>query len=201
MIFRFHSSLLWAASLLLSCLSPMAVAAAPLRIGTGVELWSIPDSALRRFVADGTFTDQRLLRLVAGSGWSDQALRAALVKVYAVDFLAMANFLNSPAGVTFLRQQTRAYRPIPVRPGAEDLRVAALRAAILAEARRGQISSLGILRRLPAPLVIDLSGPTPLRCSALPCDNPEQCSSVLSWLAFLPACLQAAAVPGTPLVR
>lgn len=201
MISRFRSSRLAAASLILSCLSPIAVAAEPLRIGTGVELWTIPDTALRRFVADGTFTDQRLLRLVAGSGWSDQALRAALAKVYAVDFLAMSRFLNSPAGLTFLRQQTRAYRPIPVRPGAEDLRVTAMRAAILAEARSGQISSLGILRRLPAPLVIDLSGPTPLRCSSLPCDDPQQCGSVLSWLAFLPACLQAAGLSGTPLQR
>lgn len=174
-----------------------AVPAPPLRVGTGVELWSIPDAALRRFVADGRLTDQRLMRLVARSGWPEDALRAALVKVYAVDLAALSRFLDSPAGLVFLQQQTRAYRPLSSRPGSEDLRIPALRAAILAEARDGSITALGILQHLPAPLVIDLAGPAPLRCSSLPCETPEQCSSVLSWLAFLPACLQAAAVPSS----
>lgn len=191
-----------AAALLLALLCPLpgrgapasAAPSEPLRIGSGVELWSIPDAALRRFVADGSFTDQRLMRLVARSGWPEEALRAALVKVYAVDLVALSRFLDSPAGVLFLRQQTRAYRPLSARPGGEDLRIPALRAAILAEARGGSVTALGILRRLPAPLVIDLAGPSPLRCSSLPCESTEQCSSVLSWLAFLPACLQAATV-------
>jgi len=129
------------------------------------------------------------------------------VKPYAVDLVAVARFLDSPAGKAFLEQQTRAYRPLEA-PGASspagaqsqshrrDLRVPALRAAILAEARGGSLSALGILSRLPAPLVLDLAGPSPLRCSSLPCDNPLQCSSVLSWIAFLPACLQAATAGG-----
>jgi hypothetical protein len=184
------------AALALAILSPGASIAGALRISSGSELWTIPSAALQRFVVAGRFSDQRLLRLVASSGWPDEALRAALVKVYAVDLVALARFLDSPAGRVFLEQQTRAYRPIPVRAGAQDLRVIALRAAILTEARGGTISALGILQRLPAPLVIDLSGPPPQRCSSLPCENPEQCRSVLSWIAFLPACLQAAAVPG-----
>ena len=163
----------------------------PLRVSAGAELWSIPAEALRQFAADGSFSDQRLLRLVASSGWPDAELRVALVKPYAVDLVAVARFLDSPAGKAFLEQQTRAYRPLL--SGRRDLRVPALRAAILAEARGGSLSALGILSRLPAPLVLDLAGPSPLRCSSLPCDNPLQCSSVLSWIAFLPACLQAAA--------
>ena len=163
----------------------------PLRVSAGAELWSIPAEALRQFATEGTFSDQRLLRLVASSGWPDAELRVALVKPYAVDLVAVARFLDSPAGKAFLEQQTRAYRPLL--SGRRDLRVPALRAAILAEARGGSLSALGILSRLPAPLVLDLAGPSPLRCSSLPCDNPLQCSSVLSWIAFLPACLQAAA--------
>ena len=177
---------------------PVPVAPPPanpqlLRISTGAELWSIPDAALERFARDGTFSDQRLLRLVASSGWPDDQLRAALLKPYAVDLVAVARFLDSAAGQAFLHQQTRAYRPFLDPRGGRDLRVPALRAAILAEARGGSLTALGILRRLPVPLVLDLAGPSPLRCSALPCDNPLQCSSVMSWLVFLPACLQAAA--------
>jgi hypothetical protein len=171
-----------------------AAPASPLRLSTGAELWSIPAAALRQFAADGSFSDQRLLRLVASSGWPDADLRAALVKPYGVDLVSLARFLDSPAGTAFLEQQTRAYRPLL--SGRRDLRVPALRAAILAEARGGTLTALGILSRLPAPLVLDLAGPAPLRCSSLPCDNPLQCSSVLSWIAFLPACLQAAAGGG-----
>jgi hypothetical protein len=171
-----------------------AAPASPLRLSTGAELWSIPAAALRQFAADGSFSDQRLLRLVASSGWPDADLRAALVKPYGVDLVSLARFLDSPAGTAFLEQQTRAYRPLL--SGRRDLRVPTLRAAILAEARGGTLTALGILSRLPAPLVLDLAGPAPLRCSSLPCDNPLQCSSVLSWIAFLPACLQAAAAGG-----
>jgi hypothetical protein len=171
-----------------------AAPASPLRLSTGAELWSIPAAALRQFAADGSFSDQRLLRLVASSGWPDADLRAALVKPYGVDLVSLARFLDSPAGTAFLEQQTRAYRPLL--SGRRDLRVPTLRAAILAEARGGTLTALGILSRLPAPLVLDLAGPAPLRCSSLPCDNPLQCSSVLSWIAFLPACLQAAAGGG-----
>jgi hypothetical protein len=78
------------------------------------------------------------------------------------------------------------------RAGGPDLRVLALRAAILAEARGGSVSALGIVSRLPVPLVIDLAGAPLLRCSALPCDNPQQCAALMTWLVFLPACLQAA---------
>jgi len=166
--------------------------AQPLRVSAGAELWSIPAAALQQFATAGTFSDQRLLRLVAHSGWPDDALRAALLKPYAVDLVALARFLDSPAGQLFLQQQTRAYRPFRAGPGEQDLRVPALRSAILAEAQGGNLTALGILRRLPAPLVLDLAGPAPLRCSSLPCTNPLQCSSVLSWLVFLPACLQAA---------
>jgi hypothetical protein len=171
-----------------------AAPASPLRLSTGAELWSIPAAALRQFAADGSFSDQRLLRLVASSGWPDADLRAALVKPYGVDLVSLARFLDSPAGTAFLEQQTRAYRPLL--SGRRDLRVPALRAAILAEARGGTLTALGILSRLPAPLVLDLAGPSPMRCSSLPCENPLQCSSVLSWIAFLPACLQAAAAGG-----
>jgi len=164
----------------------------PLRLLHGSDLWTISDAALAEFVTSGTFADQRLLRLVSGSGWPDDALRTALVRPYGVDFLALARFLDSAPGQAFLERQSRAYRSLPSQAGGRELRIVALRAAILADARDGTISALGIVRRLPVPLVLDLAGAGPARCSDLPCEDPRQCGSVMSWLVFLPACLQAA---------
>lgn len=165
----------------------------PLRLLRGSELWTIADGALGQFVTSGTFADQRLLWLVNSSGWRKEELRTALVRPYGVDVVALARFLDSSQGQAFLQSQSRAYRPLPGQPVGRDLRVVALRSAILADARDGTISALGIVRRLPVPLLLDVAGAGPLRCSDLPCEDPRQCRSVLSWLVFLPACLQAAA--------
>jgi hypothetical protein len=162
-----------------------------LRLASGAELWTIPYAALQQFVADGTFTDRRLLQLAANSGWPDDQLRVALAKPYAVELVPLANFLYSQAGVAFLKQQTQAYRPLLAQ--GRDLRVEGLRAAILRTAKGGTISAMGILRELPSTFVVELGGAPTQRCSSLPCVNPQQCTSTLSWWVFLPACLQAAA--------
>jgi hypothetical protein len=110
-----------------------------LRLASGAELWTIPYAALQQFVADGTFTDRRLLQLAANSGWPDDQLRAALAKPYAVGLVPLANFLYSPVGVAFLQQQTQAFRPLMAR--GRDLRVEGMRAAILRNAKGGTISA------------------------------------------------------------
>ena len=162
-----------------------------LRLASGAELWTIPYAALQQFVADGTINDRQLLQLAANSGWPDDQLRAALAKPYAVGLVDLANFLYSPAGVAFLQQQTQAFRPLMA--SGRDVRVEGLRAAILRSAQSGTISAMAILRELPTTFVVELGGPPTLRCSSLPCENPQQCTSTLSWWVFLPACLQAAA--------
>ena len=162
-----------------------------LRLASGAELWTIPYAALQQFVADGTFSDRRLLQLAANSGWPDDQLRVALAKPYAVELVPLANFLYSPAGVVFLKQQTQAYRPLLAQ--GRDHRVEGLRSAILRSAKGGTISSMAILRELPTNFVVELGGAPTQRCSSLPCLNPQQCTSTLSWWVFLPACLQAAA--------
>ena len=162
-----------------------------LRLASGAELWTIPYAALQQFVADGTFTDRRLLQLAANSGWPDDQLRVALAKPYAVELVPLANFLYSPAGVAFLKQQTQAYRPLMAQ--GRDLRVEGLRSAILRSAKGGTISAMAILRELPTNFVVELGGAPTQRCSSLPCLNPRQCTSTLSWWVFLPACLQASA--------
>ena len=163
-----------------------------LRLASGAELWTIPYAAIQQFVADGTISDRQLLQLAANSGWPDDQLRAALARPYAVELVPLANFLYSPAGVAFLQQQTQAFRPLMAR--GRDLRVEGLRAAILRTAQSGTLSAMTILKELPTTFVVELGGAPTQRCSALPCENPDQCTSTLSWWVFLPACLQAAAM-------
>jgi hypothetical protein len=169
-----------------------------LRLASGAELWTIPYASLQQFVADGTITDRQLLQLAANSGWPDDQLRAALAKPYAVGLVPLAHFLYSPAGVAFLQQQTKAFRPLMVR--GRDVRVEGLRSAILRTAKGGTISAMAILRELPTTFVVELGGHPTQRCSSLPCENPAQCTSTLSWWVFLPACLQAAAMNVPPAV-
>jgi len=172
--------------------APQPIPPQTLRLEDGAELWTIPYAALEQFIADGTFADQRLRQLVSRSGWPEDQLRVALAKPYGVELVPLARFLYSPAGVAFLQQQTRAFRPL--KSQRSDLRVEGLRAAILRDAQGGTLSVMGILRQLPTDFVVELGGVGVARCSSLPCTNPQQCRSVLSWLVFLPACLQAAAM-------
>ena len=172
--------------------APQTMAPQTLRLEDGAELWTIPYPAIQQFIAEGTFADQRLRQLVARSGWPEDQLRVALAKPYGVELVPLARFLYSPAGVAFLQQQTRAFRPL--KSQRRDLRVEGLRAAILRNAQGGTLSAMGILQQLPTDFVVELGGVGVARCSSLPCTNPQQCRSVLSWLVFLPACLQAASM-------
>ena len=179
--------------------APQPSAPQTLRLEDGAELWTIPYPAIQQFIADGTFSDQRLRQLVTRSGWPEDQLRVALAKPYGVELVPLARFLYSPAGVAFLQQQTRAFRPL--KSQRRDLRVEGLRAAILRNAQGGTLSAMGILQQLPTDFVVELGGVGVARCSSLPCTNPQQCRSVLSWLVILPACLQAAAMnSAAPLV-
>ncbi|MFZ9568010.1 MAG: alpha/beta hydrolase [Vulcanococcus sp.] len=184
------ASLTWGAG------AAMATTPSPLpalQLSSGADVWSIRYAALEQFIAKGTFSDQRLMKLVINSGWPEADLRVALAKPYAVNYLALSRFLNSPAGEAFLLQQTQAYKPLKAGRG---IGIEAIRYAILEDAKGGTISAMGILKRLPVPMAFNLAGPPIVRCSSLPCEKPEQCRSVLSWWVFLPACLQAAAMNG-----
>ena len=183
---------LWLTAAPAPAAGPQPASPQTLRLADGAELWTIPEAAIQQFVDDGTFADQRLRLLVNRSGWPEDQLRVALAKPYSVELVPLARFLYSPAGVAFLERQTRAFRPLKT-PG-RDLRVQGLRAAILRNSKGGTLSALGILRELPTDFVVELGGAGVERCSSLPCTNPQQCRSVLSWLVFLPACLQAAAM-------
>jgi hypothetical protein len=183
---------------LLSLLTPAAPAAAagagpPIRWNTGGAVWSTSQDAFDTFLRTGAVSDRGLAAGLAASGWPVDQLRAALVKSYTVDFLALSRFLYSEAGERFLRQATTSYGPYD---SMNTTAVPALRSAILSDAADGSISSAGILRALPTAFRLADNGNghtgaqpicAPGRCRS----GTGQCTSLLSWYAFLPACLQA----------
>ena len=80
--------------------------------------------------------------------------------------------------------------------------VQALRSAIVADARDGQISSAGIMNALPTDMRLadfcnTYTGAQNV-CAEGRFQGDTQCTSRLSWYVFLPACIQAnqMSIPG-----
>ncbi len=164
----------------------------PVRSSTQGAVWSTSPDAFRRFVQQGSIEDRGLGQLIARSGWTADELRAGFNRAYAVSLESVAYFLSSEAGVLWLRNQTRSYTPFAtLRERAPE----ALRSAILADAADGSISAAGIVAGLPTDFrltrgIRDLDGVQNV-CAVARCEDPQQCTSLLSWFYFLPACLQA----------
>ncbi len=181
--------------LLITPASPAAAAGAgaPIRWNTGGAVWSTSQDSFDTFLRTGEVTDRGLAAGLAASGWPVDQLRAALAKSYNVDFLAVSRFLNSEAGERFLRRATTSYGPYD---RMNSTAVPALRSAILSDAADGSISSAGILRALPTAFRLadngnGHTGAQPI-CAPGHCrSGTAQCTSLLSWYAFLPACIQA----------
>jgi hypothetical protein len=73
--------------------------------------------------------------------------------------------------------------------------VEGLRSAIIADAADGQISSAGIMAALPTDFRLadtcnTYDGKQNV-CAEGKCQGEAQCTSLLSWYVFLPACIQA----------
>ena len=124
------------------------------------------------------------------SGWTAEELRFGLNKSYAVDLADVSRFLYSGAGEAFLEDQTRSYVPYW---GQKTSAVIALRAAIIADAKDGVISSIGIMKQLPVPFRLSGNGPADGRQNVCAPDKVSgaQATSLLSWYVFLPACIKA----------
>ena len=172
--------------------SPVSRQVIPVRWTSGVGAWSLHPEAVRRFVETGVVSDRSLDSAINRSGWSPEELRLGLAKPYSVDLVALARFLYSSDGLAFLRTQTRGYAPSHTQ--GNDA-VAALRSAIIAAAEGGQISALAIMAHLPTDFSTGQTcGPGDGRvsvCASSKCIGEAQCTSLLSWYVFLPACLQA----------
>ena len=173
-----------------SGISPVLAAPVPIRqVGTQSE-WSTAASTLREFVHTGETGDRGLIHLIRHAGWSADELRIGLTKPYRVDPVAMARFLDSERGDRFLSRHLGSYAPTAA-PQAARL---AMRSAILAAAGDGLISSMDVLANLPTDFSLrHQGGPAMPVCGLGAGMAGERSRSWLSWLVFLPACLQAEA--------
>ena len=149
--------------------------------------------ALSRFAATGAVTSRRLQQDLSQALWPQQQLRAALTRSYGLSTTQVSRYLASPPGVALLLQHLSWWSPeLATQP-----RLAALRAAIVADSRDGSVSLLGVLQRLPVPFVLaeaPRDAQLQRKMPAAVCGCPQDCGrSSLAHLAFLMACLQAGA--------
>jgi hypothetical protein len=174
---------------------PLSAQAAtnPVRWNTGGAVWSTNQSAFNTFLKTGEVTDRGLAGGLARSGWTAKQVREGMNKTYDVDLIGVSKFLYSDAGVKFLKNATASYFPYW---SMNTYAVQALRSAIISDAADGTISSAGIMRALPtdfrlADFCNTYTGAQNIcaegRCKA----GTAQCTSLLSWYVFLPACIEA----------
>ena len=161
-----------------------------MRWNTGGSVNTTTYSELESFLVDGVVTDRALQDAIRMSGWSTEELRFGLNKVYAVDLAGVSQFLYSDAGEAFLQDQTRSYVPYWRQKTTAAM---ALRAAIIADAKDGLLSSIGIMKQLPVSFRLSDNGPTDGRQNVCAPDkvSGDQATSLLSWYVFLPACIKA----------
>ena len=164
----------------------------PVRWNSGGAVWSTNQSAMNTFLETGEVTDRGLQGGLSGSGWTAEEVREGMNKSYDVDLIGVSRFLYSDEGVKFLKNQSTSYFPYW---SMNTYAVQALRSAIIADARDGQISSAGIMMALPTDMrLADFCGTytgAQNVCAEGRCQGEAQCTSLLSWYVFLPACIQA----------
>jgi hypothetical protein len=165
----------------------------PVRWNTGGAVWSTNQDAFNTFFETGEVTDRGLEGGLKRSGWTSDEVRTGMTKAYSVKLVGVSDFLYSDAGVKFLKNATASYFPYW---SMNTYAVQALRSAILADAADGSISSAGIMRALPtdfrlADFCNTYTGAQNI-CAEGRCQpGTAQCTSLLSWYVFLPACIQA----------
>jgi hypothetical protein len=191
---RLLAGLILGTAVTAAALPPSVQAAAyPVRWNTGAATWSTPQSAFATFVKDGTITDRGLAGGIKRSGWSATEVREGFKKNYDVNVVAVSKFLYSDAGVKFLKNATASYFPYW---SMNTYAVQALRSAIIADAADGKLSAFGILSSLPtdfrlADFCNTYTGAQNICAEGRCKPGTAQCTSLLSWYVFLPACIQA----------
>ena len=119
------------------------------------------------------------------SGWTREELEVGLEKEYSVDVVAVADFLYSKEGETFLKDSlNNNYHPYYSQKN--DLQ--AVRSAIISDAEDGKLSSYGMMAKLPTDQ--RLQGAMKV-CNADQQGDFHQDTSLLSWYMNTPACIQA----------
>ena len=192
---RLAAGLLAGASLTALAVPAEAGTSRPVRWNTGGAVWTTTFSEFRAFLSTGEITDRALSSGISNSGWTVEEIQEGMTKTYAVDIIGVSRFLYSNVGAKFLKDQTRSYFPYWKMKSASEV---ALRSAIIADSIDGEISSAGILAELPVDFrLADTCGTydgIQNVCAPNHCEGDSQCTSLLSWYVFLPACVQANSV-------
>lgn len=166
--------------------SLVLLAALPLPLAAQAASPSDDRPAITTFVATGVISSRRLQDDLLRAPWSPQELRDAVARSYGITTLQLNQYLGTAAGTALLAQQV----PLFSNALAPQLRLAALRAALVADSRDGAISLLGVLQQLPLRFVL-ADGPLPPANGPAVCGCADGCGgSSLARLAFLMACLQ-----------
>jgi len=165
----------------------------PIRWNTGGAVWSTNQAAVDTFLSTGQVTDRGLEGGLNRSGWTADEIRTGMTKTYNVNLVGVSRFLYSPAGVKFLKNATSSYFPYW---SMNTYAVQALRSAIILDAADGVISSATIMRKLPtdfrlADFCNTYTGAQNICAEGRCREGSAQCTSLLSWYVFLPACIQA----------
>ena len=189
---RLAAGLLAGASLAALAVPAEAGTSRPVRWNTGGAVWTTTSSEFKTFFSTGDITDRALSSGISNSGWTAEEIQEGMTKTYAVDIIGVSRFLYSDDGVKFLKDQTRSYFPYWKM---KSTSVVALRSAIVADSIDGEISSAGIMAELPVDFrLADTCGTydgIQNVCAPNHCEGDAQCTSLLSWYVFLPACVQA----------
>ncbi len=165
----------------------------PVRWNTGGAVWSTNQAAFDTFLGSGDITDRGLEGGLARSGWTSDEVKSGMTKTYTVNLVGVSRFLYSDAGVKFLKNATNSYFPYY---SMNTYAVQALRSAIISDAKDGSISSAGIMKALPtdfrlADFCNTYTGAQNICAEGRCAPGTAQCTSLLSWYVFLPACIQA----------
>jgi len=164
----------------------------PVGWNTGGAVWTTTSKEFKTFLKSGDINDRALSSGISNSGWTAEEIQEGMTKTYAVDIIGVSRFLYSDDGVKFLKDQTRSYFPYWKM---KSTSVVALRSAIVADSIDGEISSAGIMAELPLDFrLADTCGTydgIQNVCAPNHCEGDAQCTSLLSWYVFLPACVQA----------
>ena len=189
---RLAAGLIAGASLTALAVPAEAGTKRPVRWNTGGAVWTTTSKDFKTFFKSGEITDRALLEGINNSGWTAEEIQEGMTKTYAVDIIGVSRFLYSDDGVKFLKDQTRSYFPYWKM---KSTSVVALRSAIVADSIDGEISSAGIMAELPVDFrLADTCGTydgIQNVCAPNHCEGDAQCTSLLSWYVFLPACVQA----------
>jgi hypothetical protein len=166
------------------------------RWNSGGAVYTTKLSDFQSFLESGgeitSSTNRALAAGVNNSGWTAEEIAKGLSKQYKVNVVYVARFLYSKKGYKFLENQTKSYFPYF---SMKKAAVQALRSAIVLDSVDGKLSSAGIMKMLPVDMrLADTCGTfdgAQNVCAKGKCQGDQQCTSLLSWYVFLPACVQA----------